>query len=181
MQAPAKKRRGHYGIDVIPSTSNRKAVPLKAVEDGTVVVSSRARGYGYYVVLYHQNGLFSLYSHAVKKNRAGVGKKVERGETIAYMGKSGNARGYHLHFELIDLRDFWEFEEDIDKFVQHIADGKKVPSCQREEFKTLLFAKKSKQDPLQSIPGLSFAERINGKWVATQAIIPANTTNLAEQ
>ena len=122
---------------------------MTAVDDGTVVISSWGRGYGYYVVLYHQNGLFSLYSHTLKKSRAKVGQVLNRGDTLAYMGRSGNARGYHLHFELIDLRESWDFEASINEFVQAVAAGRSLSAYTCEQFKQLLFAKKTKQDPLQ--------------------------------
>ena len=181
MQPPTKKRRrGHYGIDVIPSDWERHGVPLKAVDDGTVIISSWGRGYGYYVVLYHNNGLFSLYSHTLKKSRAKVGQELNRGDTLAYMGKSGNARGYHLHFELIDLRENWKFEESIGEFVQSVAAGRPLSSCTCEQVKELLFAKTSKQDPLHYVTGLSLAKREKGKWVAGEAIIPAAKAKLAK-
>ena len=180
MQPPSKKRRrGHYGIDVIPSTWERHGIPLKAVDDGTVIISSWGRGYGYYVVLYHRNGLFSLYSHTLKKSRAKVGQELNRGDTLAYMGRSGNARGYHLHFELIDLRETWDLEENIDEFVQSVAAGRPLSSCTCNQVKELLFSKKTKQDPLQYISGLSVAKREGGKWVAGEAIIPSLKANVA--
>lgn len=175
MQSPKKRKRGHYGVDIIPRTWERKGTSLKAVEDGIVVKSSRTRGYGYYIVIYHQNGLFSLYSHTLKGKRAKLGQKVNQGDTIAYMGKSGNARGYHLHFELIDLREDWNFEESIDQFVQKISQGKALSACECGQFNQLLFAKSSKQDPLQSIPGLAFAKQVKGKWVAGEAIYPSTS------
>lgn len=181
MQLPTKKkRRGHYGIDVIPSKWERQGIPLKAVDDGTVVISSWGRGYGYYVVLYHQSGLFSLYSHTLKKSRAKVGQELDRGDTLAYMGKSGNARGYHLHFELIDLRESWGFEKSISEFVESVAAGHPLSSCSCEQVKELLFAKKSKQDPLQYITGLSIAKREKGKWVAGEPIFPTTKASLAK-
>ena len=154
---------------------------MKAVEDGIVVKSSKARGYGYYVVLYHQNGLFSLYSHTLKKGMASLGHHVDRGDVIAYMGRSGNARGYHLHFELIDLREEWNFDTGIDQFVQLIADGQKLSGQMCERFNQLLFAKHSKVDPLANLPGLAFAKRQNGKWTADQEIIPTKTTAVQAQ
>ncbi len=158
----------------------RHGIPLHAVDDGTVIISSWGRGYGYYVVLYHQNGLFSLYSHTLKKSRAKIGQKLNRGDTLAYMGKSGNARGYHVHFELIDLRESWSFEESIDEFVQSIVAGRPLSSCTCEQVKELLFAKQSKQDPLQYLSGLSVAKREKGKWTAGEAIIPTAKANLAK-
>lgn len=49
----------------------------------------------------HQD-LASLYAHlwriAVRK-----GDWVKKGQVIGYMGKTGRARGYHLHFEIRTL------------------------------------------------------------------------------
>ena len=175
MQPAKKKRRGHYGVDLVTAGKNRKGVPMKAVEDGVVITDATGRGYGYYVVLYHKNGIFSLYSHLLKENRVKVGQHVKRGETIAYMGKSGNARGYHLHFELIDLREAWNLRDDIDKFVQKIALGK-LAKCENGAFSKLLFSRKYKKDPLQSLPGLAYAVWSRGVPVAGAPITIRPTT-----
>jgi murein DD-endopeptidase MepM/ murein hydrolase activator NlpD len=165
MRLPTKKRRrGHYGLDIIPASLEGRGTPIKAVEDGVVIKKSRARGYGYYVVLYHQNGLFSLYSHLLKNKQVKVGQKVQRGETIGRMGKSGNARGYHLHFELIDLRETWDIEESIDVFIEALCCGC-VKKGELNQFSKLLFNKQSRRDPLSSIPGLVMAKKVKGKWV----------------
>lgn len=169
MQPPTKKRRGHYGVDIIPASSERQGTPIKAVEDGFVIRESQARGYGYYVVLYHQNGLFSLYSHLLKNKQVKVGQEVHRGDTIGAMGKSGNARGYHLHFELIDLRENWNLEKSIDAFIEALCCAC-VKKHEMNLFSKLLFSKKSKKDPMANIPELVMAKKVNGKWVpAVQA------------
>jgi len=172
MQHPTKRRRGHYGVDIIPETGQRRRTPLRAVEDGVVVKVARARGYGYYIVLYHQNGLFSLYSHTLKKRLVTPGQLVSRGDTIGYMGKSGNARGYHLHFELIDLRESWNLDDSIDAFVRQIAEGRALSRHECGQFNKLLFAKTSKKDPLRSLSDLRLAKRVNGKWVAAGPVSP---------
>jgi murein DD-endopeptidase MepM/ murein hydrolase activator NlpD len=100
---------------------------------------------------------------------------VSRGETIAYMGKSGNARGYHLHLELIDLREHWNLEESLEDFIKKIAQGESLTVSECGQLNKLLFSKKCKTDPLQSISGLAFAKRVNGKWVATEPAIPQKT------
>jgi hypothetical protein len=165
MQLPTKKRRrGHYGLDIIPASLEGRGTPIKAVEGGVVIKKSRARGYGHYVVLYHQSGFFSLYSHLLKDDQVKVGQEVQRGETIGHMGKSGNARGYHLHFELIDLREIWDFKESIDVFIEALCCGC-VEKCELNQFSKLLFNKQSRKDPLPNIPGLVMAKKVKGKWV----------------
>ena len=62
---------------------------------------SGGNGYGYYIVINHNNGYYTLYAHLsgfVKGLK--VGSTVSRGQLIGYMGKSGDATGPHLHFEL---------------------------------------------------------------------------------
>ena len=165
MRVPAKGKRGHYGLDIIPAAPERQGTCIKAVEDGIVVESGRAKGYGYYTVVYHQNGLFSLYSHLSKNTQVvKVGQNVQRGDKIALMGKSGNARGYHLHFELIDLRENWGFQKGIDEFIADLC-GRDVKKLEFNQLSKLLFNKQSKRDPLPNIPGLALAKRVNGKWV----------------
>lgn len=165
MQAARKGRRGHYGLDIIPPSKERRGTPIKAVEDGVVVRIGQGTRYGYYTVLYHQNGLFSLYSHLLKDKLKTVGQKVQRGETIALMGKSGNARGYHLHFELIDLRELWTFDTSIDEFIKALCHCS-VNKIQLNQLNKLLFSKASKQDPLRTIPGLAWAKWVKGQLVA---------------
>lgn len=166
MQKPSsKKKRGHYGVDIIPASFERQGTEIKSIEDGVVVVASSGRGYGYYTVIYHQNGLFSLYSHMLGKSRIIAGQTVKRGQVIGYMGKTGNARGYHLHFELIDLREKWNLEVSADEFARKAA-VKALSACECGQFSKLLFAKTSKIDPIAYIPNIAQASRVDGKWVA---------------
>jgi len=167
MQTPTKKKkRGHYGVDIIPSSFDRSGAEIKSIEDGIIVLASRGRGYGYYTVVYHSNGLFSLYSHLQEKKRLQTGEIVKRGEVLGYMGKTGNARGYHLHFELIDVRERWNLQDPIDEFAQKIAAGQTLSKCEYGQLSKLLFAKATKIDPLAYIPNIAQAQRVNGKWVA---------------
>ena len=70
-----------------------------AADGGTITVSTYDGGYGNYVIVDHGGNNFTLYGHcsalAVK-----VGDYVSQGQTIAYVGSTGNSTGPHLHFEI---------------------------------------------------------------------------------
>lgn len=72
---------------------------ISAAESGTVVTASYHWSYGNYVVIDHGNGLSTLYAHC-SSLAVGAGQSVSKGQTIAYVGSTGNSSGPHLHFEV---------------------------------------------------------------------------------
>jgi murein DD-endopeptidase MepM/ murein hydrolase activator NlpD len=89
-------RRQHRGIDIIANVGT----PIVAAGDGEVIFSGRQRGYGSTIVVDHGQYM-TLYAHA-SKLIARTGDLVKQGDFIAKVGRTGNARGAHLHFELRD-------------------------------------------------------------------------------
>jgi murein DD-endopeptidase MepM/ murein hydrolase activator NlpD len=85
----------HKGVDLTAPAGT----DVYAAMDGIVVTSSKHRQYGNYVVIDHGNGVTTLYAHH-KRNFTREGDLVRRGQKIAEVGRSGNATGSHLHFEL---------------------------------------------------------------------------------
>jgi murein DD-endopeptidase MepM/ murein hydrolase activator NlpD len=85
----------HRGVDIRAPAGT----PVLATAPGTVVVAEDGSGYGRYVVIDHQNGLRTLYAH-LQDFGVRPGDRVARGEQIGRVGKSGNATGYHLHYEV---------------------------------------------------------------------------------
>lgn len=85
----------HHGIDI----TNSYRTPIKASADGVVEYAGWLSGYGYAVIINHQNGYKSLYGHnsklLVKKNQS-----VKRGQAISLMGSTGRSTGTHVHFEI---------------------------------------------------------------------------------
>ena len=80
-----RKWRYHYGIDL----KVYKGDTVKCAFDGTVRVTRRERGYGYFVIVRHNNGLETLYGHLDKilvKND----QEVKAGEPLG-MGEIGRA------------------------------------------------------------------------------------------
>ena len=69
-----------------------------AAAGGTVLRSEYHASYGNYVLIDHGNGLSTLYAH-MSSNNVSPGEWVEAGQTIGWVGLTGNTFGYHLHFE----------------------------------------------------------------------------------
>lgn len=88
-------RRYHYGIDIKAQTGDT----IYAAFDGKVRVKQfEARGYGYYLVIRHLNGLETVYGH-LSKFLVQENDFVRSGEPIGLAGNTGRSFGSHLHFE----------------------------------------------------------------------------------
>jgi murein DD-endopeptidase MepM/ murein hydrolase activator NlpD len=90
---------GHTGIDIYAPSGT----PIMAAAAGTVKMAANQptgfRGYGWIVIIDHGDGISTWYAHCSKFN-VSVGDKVKAGDTISFVGNTGEAYGYHLHFEL---------------------------------------------------------------------------------
>ena len=85
----------HSGIDI----GADEGEAICAAKSGRVIFSGTADGYGNYIKIDHGGGLETAYGHC-SVLAANVGDEVERGQTIAYVGSTGNSTGPHLHFEV---------------------------------------------------------------------------------
>ena len=94
----------HGGVDF--SGAGISGSPIYAVADGYVVISKAVKNkkgqyvsYGNYVLIAHYNGLYTLYAH-MSSRAVSAGQTVSQGQTIGYVGSTGNSTGPHLHFEV---------------------------------------------------------------------------------
>jgi len=93
----------HTGCDI--AGANISGSKIIAMESGTIVLAQYYGGYGNCVIVDHGtsaidgNKYKSLYGHAERLN-VYVGQKVAKGQTIAFVGSTGNSTGAHLHLEL---------------------------------------------------------------------------------
>jgi hypothetical protein len=86
----------HFGIDI----GGPVGTPIFAVDNGVVVYAGwNDRGYGNVVVVDHGGGWQSLYAHLDALNVV-CGSYLYQGDTLGWMGSTGNSTGPHLHFEL---------------------------------------------------------------------------------
>ncbi|MGB2696269.1 MAG: M23 family metallopeptidase [Candidatus Zixiibacteriota bacterium] len=64
---------------------------------------------GNYIIINHNNGEFSFYGHLSEGSiRVKVGDEVMKGEIIGKVGNTGHSTEPHLHFHLMDSKDFLE-------------------------------------------------------------------------
>lgn len=86
----------HNGIDIGASYGT----DILASGDGVVTsVTYNEGGYGLYIVIYHGDGISTLYAHC-SSTIATVGETVKQGQVIGLVGMTGAATGPHIHFEV---------------------------------------------------------------------------------
>jgi murein DD-endopeptidase MepM/ murein hydrolase activator NlpD len=85
----------HQGVDI----SWWPGAPVRATADGVVVFAGMKGGYGRTVQIQHEYGFQTLYAHC-SSLRVYEGQKVQKGEIVAFLGRTGRATGFHLHYEV---------------------------------------------------------------------------------
>lgn len=85
----------HTGIDI----SNALDTPIQVTADGVVEEAGWMDRYGNGVRVRHTDNQETLYAH-MNHVYVKTGQKVTRGEILGAMGRSGNATGVHLHYEV---------------------------------------------------------------------------------
>lgn len=85
----------HTGIDLAAGTGT----PIAAAATGIVTAVTTLRAYGRVIVIAHNGGLSTMYTHLSRFN-VNVGQGVAVGDTIGFVGSSGWSTGPHLHFEV---------------------------------------------------------------------------------
>lgn len=90
--------RRHQGVDYGAPMGTSIVAPW----NGVVVRKGTNKLGGHIVKLKHPNGFTTYFAHLKSAAIVKEGQLVEQGQTIGYVGMSGNARGTtpHLHFEL---------------------------------------------------------------------------------
>ena len=91
----ARYRRNHYGIDLKLQVGDT----VRAAFSGKIRLTKyEGRGYGYYVVMRHPNGMETVYGH-LSRFLVKPDQVVKAGDPIALGGNTGRSSGAHLHFE----------------------------------------------------------------------------------
>lgn len=91
-------RRMHEGIDFRADVGTE----IHATGDGVVKFAGRKGTYGNLLEIDHGFGMITRYAH-LSSFEDGIrpGKRVKRGELVAYSGNTGLSEGPHLHYEIL--------------------------------------------------------------------------------
>lgn len=130
--------RVHRGMDLRLNIGDT----VVAAFDGKVRLTKyEGRGYGYYVVIRHDNGMETVYGH-LSRFLVQPDQRVRAGQPIALGGNTGRSTGPHLHFEtrylgvdinpeaIIDFenyvphKDVFVFDKSTHQKAQHYAPAK---------------------------------------------------------
>lgn len=105
-------------------SSKHKAIDLVKYRNSTCEVVAHSKGkvvwlqkgqknntaskgnktYGNCVKLKHDDGYYTLYAH-LKDVKVKIGQVVSKGQSLGYMGNTGNSYGAHLHWEVRNKKD----------------------------------------------------------------------------
>jgi murein DD-endopeptidase MepM/ murein hydrolase activator NlpD len=121
----------HLGIDFAAPIGT----PVLAAADGVMIEKSQSSGNGLYLKIKHNEAYTTQYLHLSRFSGISVGRKVQKGQIIGYVGQTGLATGPHLCYRL------WEhgrqvnpmkatnthlFKLNNDNFVAFLQTNKKI-------------------------------------------------------
>lgn len=102
---PACKRtQGLHFRNAVDLTAGYCGAPIYAAASGTIAktkIGGWNGGAGNNVTISHLGGTIITHYYHLQTIAVIAGQEVKKGDVIGYMGKTGNATGCHLHFEVI--------------------------------------------------------------------------------
>ncbi len=123
-----RRYRMHRGIDF----GIQRGDTIRAAFSGKVRLTRyQRRGYGYYVIIRHHNGLETVYAH-LSKFLVKPDQMVKVGDPIALGGNTGRSTGPHLHFETrylgmdIDPAKIFDFQNGVTHTDTYTFNPKKL-------------------------------------------------------
>jgi murein DD-endopeptidase MepM/ murein hydrolase activator NlpD len=87
---------GHQGLDFAAALGT----PIRATASGTVEAIQNDKIFGLSVIIRHDHGFITKYSHC-SKILVNENEKVRKGQTVALVGNTGRSTAPHLHYEII--------------------------------------------------------------------------------
>ena len=148
-----RRYRMHKGTDIKVQVGDS----IRAAWDGQVrIVGWDPRGYGYYVVIRHDNGLETIYGH-LSRPLVDEYERIYAGEVLGLGGNTGRSTGSHLHLEIrylgeaIDPAKFIDFNTGKLLNEQEYVIGIKAMKQARAEAAAMKWHKVKSGDTLSGI------------------------------
>jgi murein DD-endopeptidase MepM/ murein hydrolase activator NlpD len=112
--------RAHRGIDIDLITGDE----VFAMLDGKVRYIGYHAGHGRVIIIRHYNGLETVYAH-LSRYEVKVNETVTKGQIIGKGGRTGNARGSHIHLETMfkgqHINPEYLFSFDDDRKIKRLS------------------------------------------------------------
>ncbi len=93
----------HGGVDLRTNDpadrKDKKPKPVSAVNSGKVALAGKFSSEGNLVIIYHGQGIYSLYMH-MSQLKVKTNQKVDGGQVIGLSGRTGHVTGPHLDFRV---------------------------------------------------------------------------------
>ncbi|MDR1624871.1 MAG: peptidoglycan DD-metalloendopeptidase family protein [Tannerellaceae bacterium] len=120
-----KRYRAHHGVDYAAPSGT----PVRTIGEGTVIAKAFEGGGGNYVKIKHNAVYTTTYMH-LRGFAKGlqVGKRVEQGDVIGYVGSTGLSTGPHLDFRV------HKNGQPINPLTMDVPPGKPVKPELRDRF-----------------------------------------------
>jgi len=119
------KWRAHKGVDYAAPIGTK----VRTTAEGVVSFVGQQGGYGNVVMVNHQGRYQTVYGHLSRfASSLRPGQRVEQGQIIGYVGKTGLASGPHLHYE------FKVSGIQRDPLKIALPEGKPISEAQRTAF-----------------------------------------------
>jgi len=148
-----RRYRMHKGTDLKVQIGDS----IRAAWNGQIrIVGWDPRGYGYYVVIRHDNGLETIYGH-LSRPLVDEYEKVIAGDVIGLGGNTGRSTGSHLHLEIrylgeaMDPAKFIDFTTGQLRNTEEYVIGIKAMKQARAEQAAMKYHKVRSGDTLSGI------------------------------
>lgn len=148
-----RRYRMHKGTDIKVQVGDS----IRAAWNGQVrIVGWDPRGYGYFVVIRHDNGLETIYGH-LSRPMVDEYERIYAGEVLGLGGNTGRSTGSHLHLEIrylgeaMDPAKFIDFNTGKLRNEQEYVIGIKAMKQARAEAAAMKWHKVKSGDTLSGI------------------------------
>ena len=91
----SKEEMFHRGVDIAAPGGT----PVYATAAGTVQDADFHKAWGKYLILEHDQGYSTRYTH-LEDHNVKTGERISKGQEVARVGSTGRSTGPHLHYEV---------------------------------------------------------------------------------